>query len=311
MRRHFKIHGNRTRHPCSYCEKTFARPDKVNQHIMKHHASKVPSKYQCSICGTPFMSEGSRSFCFAGTSGNWKSTCPKCLKTFSKRFSMLRHLKMHGDRSRNNCPFCYKSFAWHTDKMRHIKTNHSTECSAGYKCPICDTLFIYEAKLISKKSTCPTCLKIFTERSSMLRHFRIIHGDRVRHGCPHCEKSCSRPDDLSAHIKRFHSSKFSTKYKCPVCGVPGSKKSTCPKCLKKFSKRSSMLRHYRIHGDRVRHECPHCEKSFAWPDDLSAHLKKFHSSKFTTKYKCPVCGAPFMAERRYLYHLSQMHPNFM
>ncbi|KAG1714911.1 Zinc finger protein 91 [Nymphon striatum] len=196
MRRHFKIHGNRTRHPCSYCEKTFARPDKVNQHIMKHHASKVPSKYQCSICGVSS----------------------------------------------------------------------------------------------SKKSTCPTCLKIFTERSSMLRHFRIIHGDRVRHGCPHCEKSCSRPDDLSAHIKRFHSSKFSTKYKCPVCGVPGSKKSTCPKCLKKFSKRSSMLRHYRIHGDRVRHECPHCEKSFAWPDDLSAHLKKFHSSKFTTKYKCPVCG---------------------
>lgn len=75
----------------------------------------------------------------------------------------------------------------------------------------------------------------------------------------------------------------------------------CRTCNRAFSTRGSLNRHMEMHRPfRVKHACHLCTKEFAWPSDLTTHLRISHGSSHTrrvgrlsyTKAKLPPSWDP-------------------
>lgn len=75
----------------------------------------------------------------------------------------------------------------------------------------------------------------------------------------------------------------------------------CRTCNRAFSTRGSLNRHMEMHQPfRVKHACHLCFKEFAWPSDLTTHLRISHGSPHTrrvgrfsyTKAKLPPSWGP-------------------
>lgn len=58
----------------------------------------------------------------------------------------------------------------------------------------------------------------------------------------------------------------------------------CRTCNRAFSTRGSLNRHMEMHRPfRVKHACHLCTKEFAWPSDLTTHLRISHGSQHTRR----------------------------
>lgn len=70
-------------------------------------------------------------------------------------------------------------------------------------------------------------------------------------------------------------------------GASASKKGSpggpfCRTCNRAFATRGSLNRHMEMHRPfRVKHACHLCTKEFAWPSDLTTHLRISHGSPQT------------------------------
>ncbi|CAM1305573.1 Uncharacterised protein g4109 [Pycnogonum litorale] len=55
------------------------------------------------------------------------TTCPKCFRVFSKRSTMMGHLKFIHSKQRapvTTCPFCPTTFMYKKNLSRHIRKKH-------------------------------------------------------------------------------------------------------------------------------------------------------------------------------------------
>ena len=106
--------------------------------------------------------------------------------------------------------------------------------------------------------------------------------------------------------------------KCPVCQEPqetprtfarhlrSEHPNTCTTCLKKFSRRGSLLRHQRKNikcarekirqqqtsDDDARHQCVQCPSSFTRPHDLRRHVRQLHALDKIQRLVCPLRCSP-------------------
>uniref|UniRef100_A0A8C3F632 Uncharacterized protein n=1 Tax=Chrysemys picta bellii TaxID=8478 RepID=A0A8C3F632_CHRPI len=103
--------------------------------------------------------------------------------------------------------------------------------------------------------------------------------------CPECGKIFGflRRCDLAAHRKSHM----------------GEWPHQCPKCGRRFRKRSVLVNHQRTHLQDDRYKCPECGQGFKWPGQLEMHRYSHMEEK---RHTCFKCGESFSQRSHLLAH---------
>ena len=61
---------------------------------------------------------------------------------------------------------------------------------------------------------------------------------------------------------------------------------TCPYCEKKFTRKSNLKDHWRLHTEEKPYSCSQCDKKFALKGNLKVHERKHNKEK---PFSCTIC----------------------
>ena len=123
-----------------------------------------------------------------------------------------------------------------------------------------------------KKLTCYLCNKSFSRKEHLTRHLKSVHFKEKPYQCPHCEKRFAEKSNLKRHV-RTHT---------------GEKSHPCFLCKKSFTRNDSLKKHVQeVHTKSKSFVCVICEKSYTQKNNLFRHMRTTH---FKEKYDCPKCN---------------------
>ncbi|CAG4956811.1 unnamed protein product [Colias eurytheme] len=121
---------------------------------------------------------------------NFPAVCPECNKTFSNKYNMHSHMKLHQDQ-KFECAKCLKSYRSKGALVQHMEVVH-------------------EGKL---KHVCSTCGEGFPTRVDRDVHARLHTGD-TPYECEYCGKAYRAKNTLRAHIQIHLDIR---KFECKIC----------------------------------------------------------------------------------------------
>ncbi len=147
-------------------------------------------------------------------------------------------------RLRYTCNECGKNYATSSNLSRHKQTHRSLDSQQAKQCPHCE--------------------KKYVSMPALSMHI-LTH--ELKHKCPVCNKSFSRPWLLQGHM-RSHT---------------GEKPYGCAHCGKAFADRSNLRAHMQTHSVYKSYECQRCHKSFALKSYLNKH---YESACFKDGLEC-------------------------
>lgn len=143
--------------------------------------------------------------------------------------------------------------------------------------------FAQSHELLEKEVTeCPNCGQGFSNRTNMLRHYRIAHEHAKTYTCPHCEERFLKKAQLKVHIYTH----------------TGEHPQKCPDCDAGFQNLKQLRRHRSAEHKRESKKCSDCDRAFQTWTELVAHRKEKHA----TLFKCPDCDKQFYAKCRLKIH---------
>ncbi|XP_077835837.1 zinc finger protein 557 isoform X7 [Macaca mulatta] len=160
-------------------------------------------------------------------------------------------------------------------------------------------------------SECNQCFKVFSTKSSLMRHKKIHTGEK-RYDCNECGKSYSSKSYVTVH-KRIHNGE--KPYKCSDCGKTfsnssylrphlrihtGEKPYKCNQCCREFRTQSIFTRHKRVHTGESHYVCNQCGKAFSTGSSLSLHYS-IHTGE--NPYECHNCGKTFRRSSNLTQHV--------
>jgi len=238
--------------------------------------------------------------------------CRTCGDTFTHRWSLLRHEKIHAGIT-YTCAECDKFFSITSNLVRHMK-NHHTD-SENYVCSICgltfkrkDTMLAHEATHGESAYRCTVCDKQYSRKDSLQKRMGCCHpicGKKAPHySCVHCSQSFTQQYNLNRHLKK-HSSTDQNGHVCPHCDQLFVRRDTLAKHMKVCeSMRSTEAREGRIvsaaigsatqvltrgHIDRLHNlqQCSVCNQTFSKKENLQRHMKSTHEKVL---FSCARCG---------------------
>uniref|UniRef100_A0A2S2NLS7 Transcription factor hamlet n=1 Tax=Schizaphis graminum TaxID=13262 RepID=A0A2S2NLS7_SCHGA len=168
----------------------------------------------------------------------------------------------------NRCILCEKCFPDIEQLDDHLVSGHHYKANQ-YGCELCPQSYSWKPCLIrhlalahSRKFTCETCSKVFSDPSNLQRHIRTNHAGARSHACSECGKTFATSSGLKQHT-HIHSS---------------VKPFQCEVCFKAYTQFSNLCRHKRMHADcRMQVKCDRCDQSFSTGTSLSKH-KRFCES---------------------------------
>ena len=285
--------GSKTVHPCPYsdCIKYFSRPSRLQTHLLSH-SGEQPFKCTNTGCTKAYSRSAhlKRHLQKCAKNDNIPKTditdekndevfkCQICPKTFSNKYSLQKHAKVHEDSQRYVCLQCNKSFHKHHFLKSHIALEHEKEGNNG-------------------KVTCPKCDKKFAYESQMKRHFSRHHANLKTYECSICNQVFNKWTDLRAHNSLKH---------------PKPGKNSCEVCHKEFSGRSAsgnLQKHRLTHSaNRKVFHCPimPCPRFYFFEKNLEDHISGYHEGK---RFPCMEknCKARFSSRRKLVLHIKSVH----
>ena len=110
---------------------------------------------------------------------------------------------------------------------------------------------------------CEKCDKMFTQKHSLMRHYKIVHEERKKetkkiYQCPLCSRKFGQKPHLRTHISSVHEGK--KPFKCSLCDTSFSLKQTLQKHIAS------------VHEGKKPYKCDICKTCYAQRIHLKSHL---------------------------------------
>lgn len=201
---------------CEICEEHFSSQCSYNTHVNIHSKNKnniLKKSFTCKFCGKHFNDQSN---CNRHTKihfqTNNKLNCDICKKTFSGKYGLKVHMRMHVGINPYKCEICELRFYRNDILQIHMSKMHRVNC-------------------VNKHIYCNECSKQFSTKSTLMRH-KMIHSNEKLYTCNKCQKSYSRKDSFITHFRSKHS---------------GEKPYLCHICKKSFFEKNVLVRHMKIY----------------------------------------------------------------
>ena len=194
-------------------------------------------------------------------SAHYALTCELCGKKFWNRIQFALHMVTHSEerrewKERHICVICSKEFSSNGNLYQHMLLTHK-----------------------ERPNTCTVCRKEFSSFDNLgshkCRRQNDIRLEVITWKCPQCEYSSHLKDDLTPHIMDTHIQENPHLQEKPF---------SCKLCSKAFYRLSHLTQHEAAHSDVKRYQCPHCNYSYHWKNDLTRHM-----NTHMKRYECPHC----------------------
>lgn len=199
LARHRSIHTGKSAYICPEegCGASFGVPSLVKRHQLRNHTLNT---YLCQAEGCmeePFgkFSELQRHLSICHKDRVYE--CEKCGKRYGSASSLRKHKPIHEqlnvDRFIHQCGFpgCAAVYPLSSSLAKHVSTRH----------------------LNRDRFSCEICKRNFSEKGSLKRHVRKIHGDEAKQFepkffCRVCEKGYATRAVLRRHLRVSHKQSF-------------------------------------------------------------------------------------------------------
>jgi KRAB domain-containing zinc finger protein len=188
--------------------------------------------------------------------------CKICQKYFCNTRTLNRHTELHYQPSSFECKKCEKTW-----ELKHKFDAH--KCVEK-----------------SEKHFCTFCEKIFLNVSTLTKHVKKFHSDKLKvdlFSCDFCDEKFITKGKLKNHLERF---------KCRI-----KKIFTCDHCGKEFDEKRKISQHVQSHK-KFKVECEICYAQVK-AKNLSEHMKKVHIDK---TFECKICKKLFKTFRHLRVH---------
>jgi uncharacterized Zn-finger protein len=132
--------------------------------------------------------------------------CGRCMKSFSRKETLVTHIRLHTGDKLYKCDTCKKSFTHKSHCVEHMRVHTG-----------------------DKPYECAKCMKSFSRNSRLMNHIRQTHGD-TPYKCDRCIQSFDQKSALVTHMREHTCDKL---YKYD-------------RCLKSFANRGHFVQHMRV-----------------------------------------------------------------
>lgn len=164
--------------------------------------------------------------------------CSICSKSFTKTFSLNRHMALHTGNRPFKCTQCELSFVQKSDLQRHEAT-HKDEYN----------------------HECKTCLKTFKTKKNLQGH-QLVHSTVHSFQCKLCPKTFKLESLLNFH-QNLHKSPKDEPFACDICG-------------KTFAEKLYINAHIRTHFNSKLFTCNLCKFTYSTVSRFGHHFREFH-----------------------------------
>ncbi|XP_073727870.1 zinc finger protein 407 [Misgurnus anguillicaudatus] len=240
---HIRTHTGSKPFMCKICNFATAQLGDARNHVKRHLGMR---EYKCHICGWAFVMKKHLNTHLLGKHGlgqpkERKFECDLCERSFSEKWALNNHMKLHTGNKPFKCgwPSCHYAFL----TLSAMKDHHRTH--TGEKSFLCDL-----------------CGFAGGTRHALTKHRRQHTGERP-FKCQLCNFASTTQSHLTRH-KRVHTGE--KPYRCPWCDY----RSNCAENIRKH------ILHTGKHEGVMMYNCPMCSYATNAPVDFRNHLKEIH-----------------------------------
>ncbi|XP_052746119.1 zinc finger protein 28 isoform X2 [Bicyclus anynana] len=260
---------------CRFCELL----SKSRKSLCYHVESRHSIIYSCTLCPIDFRALPE--YYRHDRELHRILICDYCGKKFNQKSGIERHIRRY--HLPIQCEICKNVYKRESTLDNHMAVRHPEVKWKTVKreltyCVECDIHFATEDlfkrhlrhyvrhRINPRKEQvpCPDCGKIFSRKSYMDNHYKLVHVRKSQHYCELCDKHFINGYAIRTHKKFVHE-----KYEKP-------KNKICDICGRGFHTNRVLINHKRTHTGERPHKCSYCSAAFAQNVARKTHEKTQH-----------------------------------